>query len=61
MQSNQAVGTIVNQTTDESFQFPTSLVGVRGRLLVVNSQFDRRGANAPPPVSPFTVAVVPIL
>ena len=60
VQSNQAVGAIVNQTTDESFQVPTSLVGARGRLLVVNSQFDRRGANAPPPVLPFTVAVVPI-
>ena len=60
LQPNQATGTVVSQTTDESFQFPTSLVGARGRLLVVNSQFDRRGATAPPPVLPFTVSVVAI-
>ena len=60
IQPNQATGTVVSETTDESFQFPTSLVGARGRLLVVNSQFDRRGATAPPPVLPFTVSVVPI-
>ena len=60
LQPNQARGTVVSQTTDDSFQFPTSLVGARGRLLVVNSQFDRRGTGAPPPVLPFTVSVVPI-
>ena len=60
VQPNQAAGTVVSQTTDDSFQFPTSLVGARGRMLVVNSQFDRRGATAPPPVLPFTVSVVPI-
>ena len=60
VQPNQAAGTVVSQTTDESFQFPTSLVGARGQLLVVNSQFDRRGATAPPPVLPFTVSVVSI-
>ena len=60
VQPNQASGTVVSQTTDESFQFPTSLVGARGRMLVVNSQFDRRGATAPPPVLPFTVSVIPI-
>jgi Cu-Zn family superoxide dismutase len=38
---------------------PTSLVGARGRLLVVNSQFNRRGPGLSP-VLPFTVSVVPI-
>ena len=60
LQPNQATGTVVSETTDESFQFPTSLVGARGGMLVVNSQFDRRGPTAPPPVLPFTVSVVPI-
>lgn len=59
LQPNQATGTLVSTTTDESFMFPTSLVGARGRLLVVNSQFDRRGARLAP-VLPFTVSVVPI-
>ena len=59
LQPNQASGTLVGVTTDASFMFPTSLVGARGRLLVVNSQFDRRGPGLTP-VLPFTVSVVPI-
>jgi Cu-Zn family superoxide dismutase len=58
LQPNQARGTLVGQTTDPSFMFPTSLVGARGRLLVVNSQFDRRASGTP--VLPFTVSVVPV-
>ena len=58
LQPNQARGTVVSSTTDESFMFPTSLVGARGRFLVVNSQFDRRASGTP--VLPFTVSVVPI-
>jgi hypothetical protein len=38
---------------------PTSLVGARGRLLVVNSQFDKRFSGATP-VLPFTASVVRI-
>jgi len=59
LQPNQARGTLVGVTTDASFMFPTSLVGARGRLLVVNSQFDKR-APGMTPVLPFTVSVVPI-
>lgn len=59
LQPNQARGTVVGQTTDPSFMFPTSLVGARGRLLVVNSQFDQRGPGLSP-VLPFTVSVVPV-
>ncbi len=59
VQPNQARGTVVGQTTDPSFMVPTSLVGARGRLLVVNSQFNRRGPGLSP-VLPFTVSVVPI-
>jgi sugar lactone lactonase YvrE len=58
VQPNQARGTVVGQTTDPSFMFPTSLVTARGRMLVVNSQFDRRAAGNP--VLPFTVSVVPV-
>jgi sugar lactone lactonase YvrE len=56
---NDEQATLVSQTTDPSFMFPTSLVGARGRLLVVNSQFDRRGPGLTP-VLPFTVSVVPV-
>jgi Cu-Zn family superoxide dismutase len=59
VQPNQARGTVMGETTDPSFMFPTSLVGARGRLLVVNSQFDKRGPGLTP-VLPFTVSVVPI-
>jgi sugar lactone lactonase YvrE len=59
LQGNHARGTLVSQTTDPSFMFPTSLVGARGRLLVVNSQFDKR-APGMTPVLPFTVSVVPV-
>jgi len=58
-QPNQARGNVVGQTTDPSFMFPTSLVTARGRMLVVNSQFDKRGPSLTP-VLPFTVSVVPI-
>lgn len=55
----QARGTVVGRTTDPSFMVPTSLVGARGRLLVVNSQFNNRGPGLSP-VLPFTVSVVAI-
>ena len=59
LQPNQARATVVSQTTDPSFMYPTSLVEARGRFLVVNSQFDRRGPGLSP-VLPFTVSVVPV-
>jgi DNA-binding beta-propeller fold protein YncE len=59
LQPNQSTGVLVGRTTDPSFMLPTSLVGARGRLLVVNSQFDKR-APGMSPVLPFTVSVVPV-
>lgn len=52
-----ARGRVVDRRTDASLRYPTTLEGVRGRLLVVNSQFDRRGAGAAPEL-PFTVSVL---
>jgi len=52
-----ATGFLVGGTTDPSFAFPTSLDFARGRLLVVNSQFNRRGPGLMPTL-PFTVSVV---
>jgi sugar lactone lactonase YvrE len=44
--------------TDPSFAFPTTIAQARGRLLVVNSQFDKMAtAN---PVLPFTVSSLPL-
>ncbi|MDP9377209.1 MAG: hypothetical protein M3P40_06505 [Actinomycetota bacterium] len=48
-------GRLVSQTTDRTFRFPTTADTARGRLLVVNSQFDRRGGD---PVLPFTVSSI---
>ncbi|MHB1133034.1 MAG: SMP-30/gluconolactonase/LRE family protein [Chloroflexota bacterium] len=50
-------GSIVDETTDPSFIFPTTAVEARGRLLVVNSQFNNRGPGLSP-VLPFTVSSV---
>jgi Cu-Zn family superoxide dismutase len=51
-------GRVVGSTTDPSLMFPTTAALTRGRLLVVNSQFDRRTAGQPP-VLPFTVSSLP--
>ncbi len=48
-------GKVVSQTTDPSFIFPTTIASSKGRLLVVNSQFNNRGGT---PVNPFTVSSI---
>ncbi len=50
-------GRLVGSTTDPSFAFPTTADVAGGRLLVVNSQFDRREAE-PGPTLPFTVSAI---
>ncbi len=48
-------GAVTDRITSNLFAFPTTAARVSGRLLVVNSQFDKRGGT---PVLPFTVASV---
>jgi Cu-Zn family superoxide dismutase len=48
---------VVSETTDSSFAFPTTIAYARNRLLVVNSQFNRREEG---PVLPFTVSSIRI-
>jgi streptogramin lyase len=48
-------GRIVSETADPSFGFPTTAEFLRGRLLVVNSQFNNRGGS---PDLPFTVSSI---
>jgi sugar lactone lactonase YvrE len=48
-------GTVVRQITSPSFHLPTTLQIAGKRLLVVNSQFDKRGGT---PTLPFTVSAV---
>ena len=57
LQENGTTGRVVSTTTDASLMYPTTLVEARGRLLVVNSQFDKRGPGLTP-VVPFTVSVI---
>lgn len=52
-------GTVVSSITDPSFAYPTTIAQARDRLLVVNSQFDKRGAGVKPEL-PFTVSSVPV-
>lgn len=52
-------GTVVSSITDPSFAYPTTIAQARDRLLVVNSQFDKRGAGVKPDL-PFTVSSVPL-
>jgi sugar lactone lactonase YvrE len=49
-------GRVVRDVTSPSFRFPTTVAIAGRRLLVVNSQFDKRGGT---PALPFTVASVP--
>jgi hypothetical protein len=39
-------GRVVSEVSDPSFRFPTTAEVLRGRLLVVNSQFNRRGPGS---------------
>ncbi|MGA9869877.1 MAG: superoxide dismutase [Rhodococcus sp. (in: high G+C Gram-positive bacteria)] len=51
-----ARGRIGADITDSSFAYPTTVAATEDRLLVVNSQFDKRGES---PVEPFTVSSIP--
>ncbi len=51
-------GEVVDEITDETFNFPTTAAKTDGRLLVVNSQFDAREDGNPD--LPFTVSSVAI-
>ena len=48
---------VVSRTTDPTSRYPTTLDSARGRLLIVNSQFDRRSAQEDPEL-PFTVSFI---
>ena len=53
-----ASGTIMSSTTDPLLAYPTTLAWADGRLLVVNSQFNKRGPGLQPDL-PFTIASIP--
>ena len=55
---NFSRGTVVSSTTDPSFAYPTAITQVGEPLLVVNSQFDKRGPGLTPDL-PFTVSSIP--
>jgi len=50
-------GEVVSRSTHPSLAFPTTIAIARGRMLVVNSQFDKRGGM---PVLPFTVSSIKV-
>ena len=50
-------GTVVSSTGNAAFAYPTTIAKADSRLLVVNSQFNKRGNNLTP-VLPFTVVAV---
>jgi Cu-Zn family superoxide dismutase len=54
-----STGTVLSRTTDPSFLTPTTLALAAGRLLVVNSQFERLFAGLPP-ILPFTISTIPL-
>jgi sugar lactone lactonase YvrE len=56
--ADYASGQQVGSFTNTSFQFPTTIASTGGRLLVVNSQFNRRSTNNPE--LPFSVSSVPL-
>ncbi|QQQ79561.1 superoxide dismutase [Saccharothrix sp. 6-C] len=50
-------GSITGRLADPGVRFPTTVAPAGDRLLVVNSQFDRRNQGLPPD-TPFTVSVI---
>jgi len=52
-------GTVLSRTTDPSFLTPTTIAVASGRLLVVNSQFERLFGGQPP-ILPFTISSIPL-
>lgn len=50
-------GDVTSRTSPASLAFPTTLTIARGRMLVVNSQFDKRAGS---PVLPFTVSSIDV-
>lgn len=50
-------GRVVSETVDPTLAFPTTIALARGRMLVVNSQFDKRGPGLTPKL-PFTVSSI---
>jgi Cu-Zn family superoxide dismutase len=51
--------TVESSTPDDAFAFPTTIASAGGRLLVVNSQLDRRQSGVAP-VLPFTITAMPL-
>jgi len=58
LSSDLASGSVVSSTTDPLLAYPTTLAWADGRLLVVNSQFNKRGPGLQP-VLPFTITSIP--
>ena len=54
-----ASGSVVTTTSDPEFDFPTTFARVGDRLLVVNSQLNKRTANQPPAL-PFVVLSIAV-
>jgi len=54
-----SAGTVLSRTTDPSFLTPTTLAVAAGRLLVVNSQFERLFGGLPA-ILPFTISSIPL-
>ncbi len=59
MSGDFSSGRVVSSTGDTSLHFPTTAAIARGRLLVVNSQFDKRCPGCVPDL-PFTVSSIRI-
>jgi Cu-Zn family superoxide dismutase len=51
-------GSVASSTGDPLLAYPTTLAWADGRLLVVNSQFNKRGPNLQPAL-PFTITSMP--
>jgi len=58
LSADLASGSVVSSTTDPLLAYPTTLAWADGRLLVVNSQFNKRGPGLQP-VLPFTITSMP--
>jgi Cu-Zn family superoxide dismutase len=59
LSESYASAKVLSRTGDTTFRYPTTVDVLDGRMLVVNSQFDKRGAGMQPEL-PFTISSIAI-
>jgi Cu-Zn family superoxide dismutase len=59
LSEDYASAKVLSRTGDTTFRYPTTIDVLDGRMLVVNSQFDKRGPGLSPEL-PFTISSIAV-